>query len=304
MKAILVGAVESSGVALRALARSKAVDLIAVVTLPAALAKRHSDFHDLRPDAKAAGAEVIEAANSNAPEVVDRLKSLKPDLGFVIGWSQILKAPFRDVFPKGIVGYHPAPLPQLRGRAVIPWTILLERTITAGSLFWVDDGVDSGPLAAQEFFHVASDETATTLYAKHVEALERMLDERLPEIASANPPRIVQDERYASWTTRRTPEDSRIDWSAPAPDVLRLIRAATRPYPGAFSTIGAEKVTIWRAGVWPEGRRYSAVPGQIILLNDRGFAARCGDGAIFVDAWSAPDGVTLRAHDVFGRREG
>ena len=85
-----------------------------------------------------------------------------------------------------MVGYHPAPLPRLRGRAVIPWTILLDEKITASSLFWIDEGVDSGPLLAQRFFHIAPDETAATLYARHMTALDAMLREVRDEVGNAD----------------------------------------------------------------------------------------------------------------------
>src|SRR5262249_4096319 len=146
---------------------------------------------------------------------------------FVIGWSQICKPAFLEAAGGQVVGYHPAPLPQMRGRAALPWTILLGQRITASTLFWLDEGVDSGPILAQKFLHVAPDETATTLYARHLEAIEQIVREALPAIAGGAPPRLVQDERFASWTTKRTPEDGRIDWQLPAADVWRLIRAVT-----------------------------------------------------------------------------
>src|SRR3546814_5174240 len=73
----------------------------------------------------------------------------------------------------------PAPLPRLRGRGVIPWTILANEPITAGTLFWIDDGADSGPILEQAFFHVAPDETAASLYARHMRALGEMMPRAL-----------------------------------------------------------------------------------------------------------------------------
>src|SRR3546814_10841959 len=122
----------------------------------------------------------------------------------------------------------PAPLPRLRGRGVIPWTILADEPITAGTLFWIDDGVDSGPILEQAFFHVAPDETAASLYARHMRALGEMMPRALAALAPGSPPRLEQDERYASWAAKRTPEDGRLDWRQNAIDIDRLIRAAGR----------------------------------------------------------------------------
>ena len=177
-----------------------------------------------------------------------------------------------------MVGYHPAPLPRLRGRAVIPWTILLDEKITASSLFWIDDGVDSGPLLAQRFFHVAPGETAASLYAKHMTALDTMLRDLLPRLARGPIPGEPQDEAVATWATRRRPGDGRIDWRASADEVERLVRAVGHPYPGAFTDAAGERITIWSARACTCADRQHASPGQVVLRDEKGFAVRCGDG--------------------------
>jgi methionyl-tRNA formyltransferase len=268
MKTIIVGAVESTRIAIDAVAAAPAFELAAVVTLPLELAGRHSDFVDLRPAAAAAGADLIEAPNGNAPEIVEAINAHQPNIGFVIGWSQICRKPMREALGGDIVGYHPAPLPRLRGRAVIPWTVLLEEPITAASLFWIDEGVDSGPLIGQHYFHVDPKETATTLYDKHMAALRSLLDECLPKLAGDAPPRIEQDERCATWCARRVPSDGEIDWRAKAADVERLVRATTRPYPGARTRFKDSQITLWDGRVWSEAARHAAIPGQIILIED------------------------------------
>src|SRR3546814_7841722 len=102
------------------------------------------------------------------------------------------------------------------------------------------DLVDSGPILEQAFFHVAPDETAASLYARHMRALGEMMPRALAALATGSPPRLEQDERYASWAAKRTPEDGRIDWRQNAIDIDRLIRAAGRPYPGAWSSRSEE----------------------------------------------------------------
>lgn len=297
MRAIVVGAVESTRVALAALARG-GWDVAAVVTLPLALAGRHSDFVDLAPDAAAVGADLIAAPDANAPEVVARLAALRPDIAFVIGWSQLCRPAMVAALGGRLVGYHPAPLPRLRGRGVIPWTILLDEPITASSLFWIDEGVDSGPIIGQQYLHLARDETATTLYARHMAALATLLDRVLPELATGTAPALVQDERFATWAARRVPADGIIDWSAPACAVARLVRAVTRPYPGASTVSPRDALTVWHAEPWADGARHAGCPGQVIARDDRGFAVRCGDGGgVWINDF---DGAAPRLHDRLG----
>src|SRR5687768_16852061 len=183
MRAIIVGAVESTRVTLRETAAADGWEVAALVTLPPRLAGRHSDFADLGDEARAAGARLIHAPNCNAQEVLDEIRAIAPDLVLVIGWSQICKPAFIEAARGLVLGYHPAPLPRLRGRGVIPWTILNGEPITAGTLFRIDTGVDSGPIVAQRFFHVAQDETAASLYEHHLEVLALLLQDALRLVA-------------------------------------------------------------------------------------------------------------------------
>src|SRR3546814_7956697 len=68
---------------------------------------------------------------------LDAIRAADADYVFVIGWSQICGREFQAAAHGQVIGYHPAPLPRLRGRGVIPWTILADEPITAGTLFWI-----------------------------------------------------------------------------------------------------------------------------------------------------------------------
>src|SRR5690625_4713688 len=135
MRTVLVGAVDSTRVTLEAWARRGAPPAL-LVTLPPELAPRHSDYVDLRPTARRYDVPVEEAPRVNAPEVVTRIREAEPDHLLVIGWSQLCGSDLLAAAKHGAIGYHPAPLPELRGRAVIPWTILTGREWTGSTLFW------------------------------------------------------------------------------------------------------------------------------------------------------------------------
>ena len=280
MRAVVMGAVEGTRVALRSIAMSPGWSLAGVVTLPPQLSNRHSDFVDIGAAAAEFGSEIIQAADGNDPAVVKRVQSLLPDVLFVIGWSQICRQPMLETARLGTIGYHPAPLPRLRGRAPIPWTILLDEPITAGTLFWIDEGTDTGPILAQHFFPVAPDETAATLYGRHMRTLESMLQECLPALAAGTARRDPQDDSVATWGAKRTPDDGRIDWAQPATIVWRLIRAVGKPYPGAFTNDGTSRLVIWDARPEPGDERHAALPGQLIARGADWFTVRCGDGAV------------------------
>ncbi len=276
MKTALIGAVQSTRVALDALVVAGHRPS-ALVTLPRDRSARHSDYVDLAPEADRSGVELIHASDVNAPVVLSRLRDLTLDYVFVVGWSQLCSPELLSTAKHGAVGFHPSALPTNRGRAVIPWTILQGTESTGSTLFWIDDGMDSGDVLAQQTFAVAQDETATSLYGKHQAALGAMLAEVIPRLASGDAPRTPQDHAGATWCARRTPRDGWIEWDRPARDVWTLIRASGDPYPGAFTVLGKNKLTIWNADL--VGRvPYSGIPGQIQTLSGAGALVACGDG--------------------------
>lgn len=294
MRTAFIGAVEGSALALDALVRADlAPDL--VITLPPEAAGRHSDYADLVPFAQAGGSEIVYATDINGPVALDALTAFETELALVIGWSQICYAGFLSIPAIGCVGFHPAPLPRMRGRAVIPWTILLGEPETAATLFWLDDGVDSGPILLQEPIAVAANETARTLYTKQIRALARMLPEAVRRIRSGDVPRIEQDHTRATYCARRTAEDGLIDWREPAEAVIRLVRAVGDPYPGAFTSYAGDRLTIGAATDFADGRRYIGLAGQVQCHTPEGFVVRCGDGeAVHVTAWRNGNGEAPR----------
>ncbi|MFV0645154.1 MAG: methionyl-tRNA formyltransferase [Sphingomonadaceae bacterium] len=301
MRAVVVGAVGSTEILLECLAEQPEWEVPLVLTLPPALHSRHSDIVDLCPLAAKAGATVHLTGDGNESDSLAAIANAQPDYIFVIGWSRICGPDFLSLCPEKIVGYHPAALPRLRGRAALPWTILLEEKITAGSLFWMAEGTDDGDILSQEYFHIAPDETASTLYEKHMAALKRMLTQTLPLLARGEEPRKKQDERYASWAARRTAQDGRIDWSCSAYEIDRLVRAVGRPYPGAFSQIGDSRIVIWQSAISTlNPAQFHALPGQIIARQKGSFTIQTGNGLLDVLEWEHDGQRQLPMHSILG----
>lgn len=302
MRSVLVGAVESSYFALQAMTGA-GYPPTALVTLPPSLAARHSDWVDLSPAASLWSIPVLESTNINAPDVLARLRELEPDYIFVIGWSQICGPEFLSVPTVGTIGSHPSRLPLNRGRAVIPWTILQGCSETAMTLFWLDDGLDTGDILAQQVFPIAPDESARSLYNKHLSALGEMLHSALPLLERGHASRRPQDHEAATYCAKRTPEDGRIDWRASAWDVTALIRASTDPYPGAFSFMRKGRLTIWESTFVGPGR-YWGLPGQVQAVDLHGALVQCGDREHVLlrtvqlnDEPRRPASEILRTHD-------
>jgi methionyl-tRNA formyltransferase len=267
----------------------------AVVTLPGPIDPNRSgqcSFDELAADL---GARLIETADVNSPETIAAIREVDPDLIFVVGWSQLVMDEFIGLPRHGVFGMHPTLLPRHRGRAAIPWAILSGLAKTGVTLFQIADGTaDSGPIVGQVEVPIAPDETATTLYEKVTAAHLQLVRESVPRLLDGTAERTPQDTRRASAWPKRTPADGIIDWETRARYLHDWVRAQTRPYPGAFTYLGDEKLVVWRAR--PVELDEEAPAGTVVAVED-GPVVACGEGGLVLEevegAAAVPVGARL-----------
>ena len=257
-------------------------EIVGVVTLPGPIDPNRSGQCSFDEVAGRLGAVLHETHDVNSDETVTAVRALEPELIFVVGWSQIVRDPFIALASEGVFGMHPTLLPRHRGRAPIPWAILTGLARTGVTLFEIVDATpDSGSIVGQVTLDVAPDETATTLFARTADAHVALTRELLPQLLARTAPRIPQDPSRASSWPRRTPTDGIIDWETRAPYVYDWVRAQTRPYPGAFTFLGDEKVIVW--GARPVDLPEPAPAGTIVEIGPGGPVVACGEGALVLE---------------------
>jgi methionyl-tRNA formyltransferase len=201
------------------------------------------------------GIELVKAPNVNDAEVIDSIRAHDVDWLFIIGWSQIAKRRLLDTPNRGVLGMHPTLLPEGRGRAAVPWAILKGLSETGVTLFKLDDGVDTGPIVAQQRIPMHDDITATDLYADIERAHSALVADVWPGLVADRLTLVEQDPAAGtSWPGRR-PEDGEIRSDMTVDHVLRLVRATCRPYPGAFVRQGDRVLRVWSAVLHQEGSR-------------------------------------------------
>ena len=258
-KIVFVGAVQLSQTALHSL-RNCGIAPSLIVTLPTYLSHRHSDYYDFHDSATSTGIPILKVDNIN--DHVEEIASFQPDYILVWGWSQLIKPELLAVPKYGCIGLHPTALPKGRGRGVIPWTILTGQSFTGVSMFYFDEGMDTGDIIQQNLFTLLPRETATSLYQKVQDEIRKMVNMIAHTLKDGKLTGVPQDHSRATYFAKRTPEDGRIDWNKSSYDIDRLIRATTHPYPGAFTYYKGEKVILWQSE--PIRTNWTGIPGQIL----------------------------------------
>jgi methionyl-tRNA formyltransferase len=263
-------------------AAGSGAQIVGVVTLPAPIDPSRSGQCAFDDVAARHGAVLVEAADVNAEAALDAVRALEPELLFVVGWSQLVREPLIALASEGVFGMHPTLLPRHRGRAPIPWAILSGLARTGVTLFEIVDATaDSGAIVGQAVVDIAEDDTAETLFERISDAHVELIREYVPRLLSRSAPRIRQDARRASAWPKRTPADGIIDWETRAPYLYDWVRAQTRPYPGAFTFLGDEKVVVWRAR--PVELDETAPAGTIVASRPEGPIVACGQGALLLE---------------------
>jgi methionyl-tRNA formyltransferase len=221
-------------------------------------------------------------------EHASEIRVLEPDVIFAVGLSQLIPPSIIACARLGVVGFHPTALPKGRGRAPIAW-LVLRCEDGAASFFRLQAGTDDGPILVQQPFTVEAEDTAATVETKILEAAGHALDRWLPRLRTEGLLGEEQDHELATYYGRRTREDGLIDWRSPSAQVMRLIKATTRPHPGAYTYQEDQRITIWAVEAQLPETHFGAT-GRVLQVDASSFLVQCGDQAIRVTEWSAsPD---------------
>ena len=273
--------------------------IAAVLTLKPELAAKRSGGVDYAPVCSEYGVPLHHIAGINEPDAMRILEDLAPDVIFVIGWHQIVRPPVMALARIGLIGAHASFLPHNRGSAPINWALLRGERETGNTLMWLAEGVDEGDIIAQRAFPITPYDTCATLYAQVAASNRAMLLEVLPQLFAGERPGRPQERGDEPVLRRRRPADGRINWACPARVVYDSMRALTRPYPGAFSSLDGKQWWIWEAALLPD-RGPLATPGDVLgpvvspSQSACGQLVACGSGAVILLDVEDEAGTRLR----------
>lgn len=272
-----IGCVESGyALAERALEVPEA-RVVAVVTR--SRSAFHADHRSLAPLAERAGAPCLDAPGNDQDRIARFLAAARPDAVYCFGWPYLLGPEVLAIPPLGSIGYHPAALPEHRGRHPVIWALALGLDETRSSFFVMDEGADSGDLISEERVPISPGDDAGSLYSRLIEVGRGQVAAITRGLAAGTLVRRPQDPARAGWWRRRSAADGRIDWRMSAPVIHNLVRALARPYPGAHWDHRGAPVRLWRSAPVAAAPR-GAEPGKVLAVEGSVPLVKCGEGAL------------------------
>src|SRR6478736_7236744 len=271
-----------------------------VVAVYVAPEKEGAKADPLKEAALAVKLPVYQPASYKDQNVWEEFKALKPDLQVMAFVTLFVPEDFLNIPTHGSIQYHPSLLPAYRGASAINWPIIKGEKETGLSIFWPDNGLDTGDILVQKKTPISGTDTLGTVYFDRLfpMGVDAML-EGVDLVKAGKAPRTKQDESKATYEGRCTPENAKIDWGKPWEQIDRLIRGCN-PAPGAWTTFDGKQLKIFDAKPIPakDPKGIAGKMGEIAAVEADGFVVVCADGRFKVTRVQPADGKKRRIMEV------
>jgi methionyl-tRNA formyltransferase len=251
----------------------------------------------LKEAALAANLPIYQPASYRKPDVWEEFRALKPDLQVMAFVTLFVPEDFLNIPTKGSIQYHPSLLPKFRGPSAINWPIIQGETQTGLSIFWPDNGLDTGDVLLQKTTPISDTDSLGSVYFDRLfpMGVEAML-EAVDLVKAGKAPRIKQDHGVATYEGRCGADNARIDWGKPWRQIHNLIRGCN-PAPGAWTTVDGKTLQVFEAKPLParDPKGIGGKMGEIVEVDGEGFTVVCADGRIRILRVKAAEGGKVGA---------
>ena len=242
---------------------------------------------------------VLQPEKPRGEEFINELRALEPDANVVVAYGHIIPKAVLELPRLGSYNVHASLLPALRGAAPIQAAILQGLHETGITIMKMTPPLDAGPIVLQARVPIPDDETYGELQLRLSELGALALIEAMTLVSLGEAEEQPQDESQATYAGKIDRASARVDWTRPAIEVSRLIRAYD-PKPGAYSSLNGADMKLFGARVLPHTNH---APGKVVEIGAEGMVVACGDGAVRV--WQVqPSGKTRMAPEVLARGRG
>ena len=283
-RVVFMGSPQFAVPTLEALARH--FNVVGVVTQPDKPAGRGNVLTPppVKRKAQELGLPVFQPARLSRPEAIEQLRDWQPDLIVVAAYGQILKPQVLQLPPYGCLNVHASLLPRWRGAAPVAYAIWHGDKETGVTIMLMDEGLDTGPILSQRKEPIHPDDTAATLGERLAHLGATLLVETIPLYLAGEIRPQPQDEGKATYAPRLKREDGLLDFTRPAEELARQVRAFD-PWPGTFT--------------WWKGKRLKVLKARAVDLDSPGPgvplvveghpAVGTGRGVLLLE-WVRPEG--------------
>jgi methionyl-tRNA formyltransferase len=238
-------------------------------------------------------APVFQPRKLRAPEVVEQLRRLRPDLVVVVAYGQILPKAVLDIPSYGCINVHASLLPKYRGAAPINQAVIDGETATGVTTMYMDVGLDTGAMLVKRTLPIGLEETAGQLHDRLAVLGREAMEETLQRLCAGTLTAEPQDDNLSSYAPMLKKEDGRIDWQQTAEQVHNRIRGLD-PWPGAYSYLAGRQLKIAASRYFPE---LNGAPGEILAADKNGVQVACGDGGVVLGELQLPGKKRLKVSD-------
>jgi methionyl-tRNA formyltransferase len=267
---------------LRALAEA-GEEIAAVFTRPDRPAGRGRRLRPppVKQAAEATGLRVYQPQRVSAGEGLRLLRSVAPDLVVVVAFGEILGEAALSTPRLGAINTHASLLPRYRGAAPIQRALLAGERATGVTVQWMSADMDAGDILLQREVAIADEEDFGSLHDRLAALGAEATVESVALIRRGMAPRVPQDHEQATCAPAIQRQDLLVDWTRPAEEVARLVRAFS-PGPGARTTRDGDILKVLAAQAGKNAARSGGIPGEIMELTCEGFWVATGDGRVLV----------------------
>jgi len=245
------------------------------------------------------GLPVLQPEQPRTPDFIDALRAFDPDASVVVAYGRILNQTVIDTPRLGTFNVHASMLPQLRGAAPIQAAILEGMAETGVTIMRLVPALDAGPMLLRRATPIAEDETYGELALRLAELGALALIEALTLLDLGIAIEQQQDDAMATYAPKVDREHTKVDWTQPATQVARVIRAYD-PRPGAYTTSGGAELKLYGATLT---HAHEHPPGSILGVDSAGVTVACGEGAVCI-AFVQPAGKPRMAAEAWARGRG
>lgn len=247
------------------------------------------------------GLPLVQPEKLRQPEAVQQLRAWNPDLIVVAAFGQILKPEVLDLPRFGCLNVHASLLPRWRGAAPIQRALLAGDGESGVTIMRMAAGLDTGPLYLLRPLAVAPRETGGTLSDQLARLGAQALVEALPGIADGSLIPVPQDDDLANYAHKLTKAEAEVDWSRPAVEIDRLIRAFD-PWPVAQTSLEGVSLRLWGSELSDLIPPPAALPGQVLAAGKGGIEVATGAGVLRLTRLQPPGKRPMSAAEFLNAR--